>query len=172
MSFKNCKTNVSQQTSGHSSHYWKISPVLGMRSAVYGPAHVSLPSNSLINFPAIVSHYSVISLALNNIFCPKKLSIQRVAVARFDSRQQLIFTIKSLTAVHCDTYSIYQNNTAETIARKIFRLHGRNYADSMETVWRVILFNRDFIVKLILGIPIKVTEFQIEITLKTFGRED
>ena len=38
-----------------------------------------------------MSHdYSVISLALNNIFCPKKLSIQRVyiAVARFDSRQQ------------------------------------------------------------------------------------
>ena len=49
------------------------SPVLSMRSAVYGPAHVSLTSNSeLINFPATVSHdYRVISLALNNIFPPK-----------------------------------------------------------------------------------------------------
>ena len=42
-------------------------------------------------FSAIVSHdYSVTLLALNNIFCPKKLSIQRVylVVARFDQRQQ------------------------------------------------------------------------------------
>ena len=53
---------------------------------------ITSATHSLINFPAIVSHdYSVISLALNNIFCPTKLSIQRVyvAVARFDSRQQL-----------------------------------------------------------------------------------
>ena len=36
-------------------------------------------THSLINFPAIVSHdYSVISLTLNNISCPTKLSIQRV----------------------------------------------------------------------------------------------
>ena len=91
MSLQNCKTNVRLQTSVIAQN----SPVLGMRvlgSAVYGPAHVSLTSNSLINFPAIVSHdYSVISLALNNIFCPKKLSIQRVYVAvasQNDSRQQ------------------------------------------------------------------------------------
>ena len=49
------------------------SPVLSMRSAIYGPAHLSLASNSFISFPAIVSHdYSVISLALNNIFVLKK----------------------------------------------------------------------------------------------------
>ena len=57
----------------------------------------SLPSNSLINFPAIVSHdYSVISLALNNIFCPKKLSIRRVylAVASQNERQQWCLSTK------------------------------------------------------------------------------
>ena len=57
-----------------------------------GKQKLTSATHSLINFPAIVSHdYSVIALALNNIFCPKKLSIQRVyvAVARFDSRQQL-----------------------------------------------------------------------------------
>ena len=83
------KQTLSLQTTSHciTENY----PVLGMRSAAHGPAHVSLPSNSLINFPAIVSHdYSVISLALNNIFCPKKFYIQPVylAVTRFDSRQQ------------------------------------------------------------------------------------
>ena len=56
----------------------------------------SLPLNSLINFSAIVSHYySVISLALNNIFCPKKLSISCVylAVACLGSWQQLLKSI-------------------------------------------------------------------------------
>ena len=73
--------------------------------ASFWQAKNSLPphTGSLINFPAIVSHdYSVISLALNNIFCPKKLSIQRVyvAVARFDSPQHS----KNMGAYH-DLYS-------------------------------------------------------------------
>ena len=66
-------------------------PRSGYTSMKQNQAENSLPSNSLIIFPATVSHdYSVISLALNNIFCPKKLSIRRVyfAVALFDSRQQ------------------------------------------------------------------------------------
>ena len=38
---------------------------------------MKLSTITLINFPAIVSHdFSIISLALNNIFCPKKLSIR------------------------------------------------------------------------------------------------
>ena len=66
-------------------------PRSGQTSTVQHQAKNSLLSNSLINFPAIVSHdYSAISLALANIFCPKKLSIQckYLAVARFDSQQQ------------------------------------------------------------------------------------
>ena len=72
--------------------FW-FSPRSGQTWMVQNRAENSLPSNSLINFPAIVSHdYSVISLALNYICFPKKLSIRRVylAIARFDSRQQQV----------------------------------------------------------------------------------
>ena len=65
--------------------------VLGRPSIVQNQAENSLPPNSSIDFPATVSHdYSVILLGLNNIFCPKKLSVRRVylAVVSFDSRQQ------------------------------------------------------------------------------------
>ena len=64
--FKNCKTNLRPlQPSLKILQFWACAvPYMG--------CHVSLRWNSLLNFPAIVSHdCSVISLALNNIFCLK-----------------------------------------------------------------------------------------------------
>ena len=60
---------------------------------VQNQAENSLLPHSSANCPVIVSiDFCVILLAMNNISCPKKLSIRRVypAVARFDSWQELL----------------------------------------------------------------------------------
>ena len=72
-------------------HTCHVGSCLVLARQTWASQKLTSATHSLINFPAIVSHdYSAISMALNNILCPKKLSIQRVyvAVACFDSRQQ------------------------------------------------------------------------------------
>ena len=91
-------------------------------------------THSLINFPAIVSHdYSVISLALNNIFCPKKLSIQRVYTCCLESRKP------SLTASTANPRMLFPYETFPKSTCYRLELHLRKIPARRKCIFRSLV---------------------------------